>query len=87
MPLEVCISAAVRADDGTVFLCERHHEGMAAAADAGAGRIRSRNQGFMTSRGRFVDRREGLRLQLAAGIASAAEGGYRGTQLYSEDLG
>jgi hypothetical protein len=43
------------------------------------------DQGFITSRNRYVDREEGLRLQLAAGIESVAPGGYRG-QLFSEDL-
>jgi hypothetical protein len=43
------------------------------------------DQGFITSANRYVDRKEGMRLQLAAGIESVAKGGYRG-QLYSEDL-
>lgn len=51
--------------------------------------------GFMTTRGRFVDRKEGMRLMLAAGRPSANKGGpdlkvspagYRGDELYSEDL-
>ena len=40
----------------------------------------------VTSRNRFVSRKEGRQLQDAAGIPSAAEGGYRGDSLYSEDL-
>lgn len=44
-----------------------------------------RDQGFITSANRYVNREEGMRLQLAAGIESVAKGGYRG-QLYSEDL-
>jgi hypothetical protein len=40
----------------------------------------------LTSESRFVDRQEGLKLQLAAGIVSAAKGGCRGDELYSEDL-
>jgi hypothetical protein len=44
------------------------------------------DQGFITSRNRYVDRQEGMRLQLAAGIESVAKGGYRGETLFSEDL-
>jgi hypothetical protein len=44
------------------------------------------NQGFITSTNRFVDRFEGFRLQEAAGIESVAKDGYRGRQLFSEDL-
>lgn len=43
-------------------------------------------QGFVTTTGRFVDRKEAMRIQLAAGIESVDEGGYRGDELYSEDL-
>jgi hypothetical protein len=46
-------------------------------------------QGFVTSKNRFVDREEGLRLQLTAGIESAAKKhgqDYRSTELFSEDL-
>jgi hypothetical protein len=44
------------------------------------------SQGFITSRNRFVTREEGYALQVAAGIPSAAAGGYRGKRLFSEDL-
>jgi hypothetical protein len=44
------------------------------------------NQGFITSRNRFVNRSEARELQEAAGIASVAPGGYRGDLLFSEDL-
>lgn len=43
-------------------------------------------QGFVTNRGRFVDREEGFQMMRSAGIPSASPGGYRGTHLYSEDL-
>ena len=42
-------------------------------------------QGFITSRNRFVDREEGLRLQLRAGVPAFGGDGYQ-DQLYSEDL-
>ncbi len=44
-------------------------------------------QGFLTTRGRFVARAEARSLQEAAGIPSTCEGGYRKDGwLYSEDL-
>jgi hypothetical protein len=45
-------------------------------------------QGFLTSRGRFVDRREGMALMRASGLPShySADGGYNGDDLFSEDL-
>jgi hypothetical protein len=44
------------------------------------------DQGFITSRNRYVGREEALRLQLAAGIKSACPSGYRARDLFSEDL-
>lgn len=44
-------------------------------------------QGFLTSKGRFVNREEGCALQIAAGIASVdKELPYHNGELYSEDL-
>jgi len=43
-------------------------------------------QGFVTSKNRYVSREEGRSLQEAAGIKSAGKDGYRGNTLYSEDL-
>lgn len=89
---EVCICAAVQLPDGRVIRGHRHHDcfaaiGMLRTVDAS---IPSRStlfpQGFVTSRNRFVGRDEGLILQQAAGIQSAAPGGYRGSILFSEDL-
>lgn len=45
-----------------------------------------KEQGFVTSKNRYVTREEGLALQKDAGIESVAEGGYRGNILFSEDL-
>jgi hypothetical protein len=44
------------------------------------------SQGFITSRGWFVTRKEGYLLQLKAGIESVAKDGYRNGRLFSEDL-
>ena len=44
-------------------------------------------QGFITSDNRFVERKEGMKIQKRAGILSAEkDGGYRGDILFSEDL-
>lgn len=88
---EFCVCAAVILPDGRMALGHRHWNAMRAAADMGfTERITQDMQGFMTSTGRYVDRVEGMRLQLAAGIPTAdssrvnryVEGG----KLYSEDL-
>ena len=50
---------------------------------------KEKEQGFMTSKNRFVGRETGLELQLKAGIRSAdpdENGDYKCPQLYSEDL-
>ncbi len=85
---EVCVCAAVKADDGEVVRGKRHCDCIKtiikgldkcplSSSDA---------QGFVTSLGRFVTREEGRRLQDAAGIPSKAAGGYRRDTLFSEDL-
>lgn len=45
-----------------------------------------KEQGFITSNNRFVDRAEAYQLQVAAGIASASQDNYRYAELFSEDL-
>lgn len=94
---EVVICAAIRLADGRIFRGHRHgcciqtaREVLAWNGGVNPGEhhlhaLHRMDQGFMTSRNRYVDRKEGVRLQLAAGIESVADGGYRG-QLYSEDL-
>lgn len=89
---EVCICAAIRLPGGRVVRGHRHHHCFAAANamqyedPITTRRIVQAEQGFVTSRGRFVDRWEGRRLQDAAGVASVAVGGYRLDCLFSEDL-
>lgn len=43
-------------------------------------------QGFITSKGKYVSREEGRKLQDEAGIKSVDKDGYRGATLFSEDL-
>lgn len=90
---EVCICAAIKLPDGRVINGHRHHNCFAAIAELASvdpsipSRSKRFEQGFTTSHRRFVNREEGLALQLAAGIPSAdpVRKGY-GNQLFSEDL-
>lgn len=82
---EIVICAAVQLPDGRVLRGHRHNY-LIGRTDWYGFAWGECLQGFVTSRNRFVDRREALRLQLAAGIESAAPGGYRGEELFSEDL-
>ena len=88
---EICICAAIRLPSGRIVRGHRHPHCLEAAGgmsykDTTAEQIRLAEQGFVTSRNRFVDRVEGRRLQEAAGVPSAALGGYRLDMLFSEDL-
>jgi hypothetical protein len=95
---ETVICAAIRLPDGRIFRGHRHSDCIHVARYTvnWNGGVKPRDdrwdasmcedQGFITSRNRYVDRKEGMRLQLAAGIESVAPGGYRGETLFSEDL-
>ena len=84
---EICICAAVKADNGTIYRGHRHGDCMILIHKEGK-EIGSKvdDQGFITSFNRFVSRSEGRKLQDKAGIPSADPEGYRGTTLFSEDL-
>ena len=82
---EVCVCAAIRLKNGKVITGRRDGEILVNAFFLGFDH-RGSTQGFMTSKGRFVTRTEGRKLQDAAGIPSRAKDGYRGDKLYSEDL-
>lgn len=84
---ERVICAAVKAEDGSVFYGHRHGDCLRSVHDHGKRPDgRGDSQGFVTTRGRYVTREQGRRLQDAAGIRSADVGGYRGDLLFSEDL-
>jgi hypothetical protein len=85
---EECVCAAIQLQDGTVFRGHRHDDAITVAGKAGVTRqvIADAEQGFITTRNRFVDRREGMRLQRAAGKQSAEGRELRGDMLFSEDL-
>lgn len=86
---EICICAAVKVHDGFIVRGHRHNDCLHNLF----GRPKYKNykrigyeEGFVTSKNRFVGREEGRRLQDAAGIKSADKDGYREDTLYSEDL-
>ena len=86
---EIVICAAVKASDGKIVRGHRHADAIRTLHDMPDyrdERPHGDQQGFITSKNRYVDRREGLRLQQGAGIPSADKDGYRYGELYSEDL-
>lgn len=84
---EFCVCAAVKASDGTIYRGHRHGHCIQAIRDEGRDLSgKPEDQGFITTKNRFVTREEGRKLQDAAMIPSADKDGYRGTTLFSEDL-
>ena len=78
-------AAAIRCEDGVVFTLPRparHHTLLHALAERGDGSAITGGQGFVTDAGRFVDRREGLLIAIAAGQAVRG----RSLDLFTEDL-
>jgi hypothetical protein len=87
LSLEICICAAIKLVDGRIIRGHRHDDCFHTAGKWKAS-ITFSVQGFMTSQNRFVDRKEAMALQRAAGIPSAMQSDYplRGDILFSEDL-
>lgn len=95
---EIVICSAIRLPDGRIVRGHRHGDCIRTAIELIDHRYNiglepkpwnasmCRERGFISSRNRYVDREEGLRLQLAAGIPSACPSGYRQRELFSEDL-
>lgn len=86
---EICICAAIKLKDGRIIRGHRHDFCFKYAMQIPSFKdsdFDGHEQGFITSTNRFVDRREGMRLQIAAGVPCADPGGYRGSVLVSEDL-
>ena len=83
---ETCLCAAIKLSDGYIVRGHRHNDCLRTAWDMKRIGDSRPEQGFLTSHGRFVDREVARQLQEAAGIKSVAPDGYRGTELYSEDL-
>lgn len=91
---EIIICAAVRMPDGYIIRGHRHADCIRTAnliprySDMKQ-KPYGKDQGFVTSLNRYVDRDEGYKIQIDAGIESAAKAygdNYRGRELYSEDL-
>lgn len=89
---EICICAAVRMPDGYIVRGHRHADCLATAAKipgytvTGSHHPHGEDQGFVTSKNRYVNRREAMQLQLDANIDSVSRDGYCGWDLFSEDL-
>lgn len=90
MDNEICICAAILDGTGKIWRGHRHADAISTATEAGVSLLPPHPpggwQGFVTSRNRFVNREEGMQLQIKAGIPSSDRGGYRGDRLFSEDL-
>lgn len=92
--VEIVICAAIRMPDGYVVRGHRHHDCIRTAREIPRyedepWHVNGDDQGFVTSKNRYVTRKEGYKIQISAGIESAdyyKSGGYRGDELFSEDL-
>ncbi len=84
---EICICAAVIAEDGSVYRGHRHSDAFdTLVRNKKKPKPGMKHQGFITSKNRYVGRDEGARLQREAGIKSVWVDGYVKDTLFSEDL-
>ena len=85
---EICICAAWKAKNEKTYRGHRHIHCLDAMGDENTEPLTKGDmgQGFITSKNRFVNRKEGYELQMDAGVESVAKGGYRDNRLFSEDL-
>lgn len=88
---EIVICAAIRMKDGYIIRGHRHADCFRTADRMKKyrdERPHGDDQGFVTSQNRYVNRKEGVEIQKAAGIRSILcdADAYRGGELYSEDL-
>lgn len=84
---EIVICAAVKTATGKIYRGHRHGDCMKEIRDRHyIPGEKPEDQGFITSKNRYVTREKGRKLQDAAGIKSVAPDGYCGSTLYSEDL-
>jgi hypothetical protein len=87
-PIPTIVTAALRCEDGIVYCLDapaRHHDVIRRLASTGVitAVIASCEQGFLTSDGRFVDRREAKRIAFTAGQLKQET---HPTELFSEDV-
>lgn len=90
-PDEIVICAAIKIpnNNGTEDLIirgHRHSDCIRSAIEMGCSQMSLWEQGFVTSKNRYVSRPEAYKIQIAAGIDSAEACGYRPGILFSEDL-
>ena len=62
----------------------RHHHLLRGMYEPSRGRSNGWDQGFLTSRGRYVDREKGLKIAIKAGQIIEKQG--NSAQLFSEDM-
>lgn len=92
MEKEIIICAAVRAEDGHIHRGHRHGDAMWAMQRMPAyedERPHGDDQGFITSKNRYVNCEEGMRIFKESGAVSADEENHpiaNRYELYSEDL-
>lgn len=90
--VELPACAAIQLPDGTTLAGRRHHNCLSMINYTFGGKCPfakdTWKQGFMTTKGRFVDRREAFRMRMEAELPSACPSGYRIHlgELFSEDL-
>ena len=89
---EIVICAAIRMSDGYIVRGHRHADAILIATKIPRYKEESHrwgdDQGFVTSRNRYVNRVEAAKIQKAAGIVSKMpeDGAYLHGECYSEDL-
>lgn len=85
--MEIIICSAIKLTDGRLIRGHRHADCIATIHRMGIDTKHTSNQeGFITSKNRFADRKEAYLLQRKAGIESNCWDGYWGEELFSEDL-
>lgn len=85
---ERIVCAALRIEDGLYVCGVRHGDDIMRAQYRAMGysHTHGMEQGFLTSKRRFVDRTEGLRIALDANQVIEKSGNPTSTELYSEDI-
>ena len=85
---EICICSAVKTEDGDIIKGHRHHDCFRAIESRNKKILKEQGaQGFITSHGRYVDRKEGCSLMRLAGRKSRAGFEFKEDDiLTSEDL-
>lgn len=84
--MEIIVRAAIKSDDGAIYSVPqpgRHHNIIALMVDIGHSKPIRGVQGFVTSSGKFVDRREAAKIAFESGQIKKET---QPITLYSEDL-